>query len=261
MVCTERDCVASLLKSNVSGGYQFIPAIAPYSAGVVAMPGFEIVHATLQTPLPWLAGLNAARRYLEDRKLTCRNLCAVELRCPQPYPLQGFVEFNDLYRKLLLDWDMMVDGVNPVARTNVSPVVDPPREASLFAFSYALPSNISRSTFVVAGGGELPDGELSERRIVRVGETSPEALLEKAECVAGIMNSRLEALGGNSDLLTVLDVYTEHPLRPLLEGVLLPRLPAIARRGVRWFFTRPPVIDIEFEMDMRGVVREEVVSL
>jgi hypothetical protein len=104
MVCTERDCVASILKSNVSGGYQFIPAIAPYSAGVVAMPGFEIVHATLQTPLPWLAGLNAARRYLEDRKLTCRNLCAVELRCPKPYPLQGFVEFNDLYRKLLLDW-------------------------------------------------------------------------------------------------------------------------------------------------------------
>jgi hypothetical protein len=46
----------------------------------------------------------------------------------------------------------------------------------------------------------------------------------------------------------------------LLEGVLLSRLPAIARRGVHWFLTRPPVIDIEFEMDMRGVVREEIVS-
>ena len=253
--------MTSLLKSNEWGGYRFLPAIAPYSSGVVAMPGFEIVHATLQTPLPWHDGMNAARQYLESKSRVCRNICAVELRCPKPYPLQGFVEFNDQYRQLLIDWDILVDGINPVARTNVAPVNDPPREPMLHAFSYAQPSNVSRPTFVVAGGGELPDGELVERRIVRVGETSPEALIEKAECVAEIMNSRLAALGGSSELLTVLDVYTAHSLRPLLEGVLLQRLPAIARLGVHWFHSRPPVVDIEFEMDMRGVVREDVVEL
>jgi hypothetical protein len=253
--------VTSLLQLNKQGGYKFLPGIAPYSCGVVALPGFKIVHVTLQMPLPWHAGLNAARRYLEGSGLTCRNLCAVELRCPQPYPLEGFIGFNKEYKQLLDDWNMMVDGLNPVARTNVSPVVNPPSEPMLFAFSYCRPTQVSRLTFVVAGGGELPDGELAERRIVRVGETSPDALIEKAECVAQIMNARLEALGSNSALLTTIDVYTAHSLLPLLEGVLESRLPAIARLGVHWFLSRPPIVDIEFEMDMRGVVREDIVNL
>ncbi len=251
----------SPLQVNQQGGYQFLPGIAPYSCGVVALPGFEIIHVTLQTPLPWHAAMNASRRYLEDSSLTCRNLCAVELRCPQPYPMDGFIGFNKQYKQLLDDWNMMVDGINPVARTNVSPVLNPPSEPMLFAFSYARPSQSSRPTFVVAGGGELPDGELAERRIVRVGETSPDALMEKAECVAEIMNSRLKGLGGNSELLTTIDVYTAHSLLPLLEGVLESRMPAIARLGVHWFHSRPPIVDIEFEMDMRGVVREDVVNL
>ncbi|MDA1229766.1 MAG: RidA family protein [Planctomycetota bacterium] len=253
--------MTSLLKLNEQGGYRFLPGIAPYSSGVVALPGFEIVHATLQTPRPWHVGLNAARRYLETGSLACRNLCAVELRCPQPYAMEGFIGFNKEYKRLLDDWNMMVDGINPVARTNVSPVVNPPTEPLLYAFSYSRLSQISRPTFVVAGGGELPDGELAERRIVRVGETSPDALIEKAECVAKIMNSRLRALGGNSELLTTIDVYTAHSLLPLLESVLESGLPAIARLGVNWFHSRPPIVDIEFEMDMRGVVREDTVDL
>ncbi|MEZ6128725.1 MAG: hypothetical protein R3C59_08585 [Planctomycetaceae bacterium] len=253
--------MTGLLKTNQAGGYRFLPAIAPYSAGVVALPGFEIVHATLQSPRPWQAGLNAAGQNLEQIGLTCRNICAVELRCPTPYPLQGFVDFNNLYRQLLKNWDMMVDGINPVARTNVSPVTDPPSEPMLHAFSYTRPSQLSRPTFVVAGGGELPDGELAERRIVRVGETGDDALLEKAACVVQIMNSRLAALGSCSELLTAIDVYTAHALRPLLEHVLQPHLSAISRLGVHWYHSRPPTVDIEFEMDMRGVVHEVVVDL
>ena len=93
------------------------------------------------------------------------------------------------------------------------------------------------------------------------GETSPEALLEKAKCVAEIMTSRLDNLGGHPDLLSTIDVYTVHSLRPLLEEVLLSKIPAVARLGVHWYFTRPPIVDIEFEMDMRGVLREEIVEL
>lgn len=251
----------SPLHVNPEGGYQFLPGISPYSCGVVALPGFEIVHVTLQTALPWHDAMQAARRFLEANKLTCRNLCAVELRCPQPYPMEGFIEFNKEYKQLLDNWNMMVDGINPVARTNVSPVVNPPTEPLLYAFSYARPSQISRPTFVVAGGGELPDGELAERRIVRVGETSPDALLDKAECVAEIMNSRLAALGGNDHLLTAIDVYTAHSLRPLLEEVLISRIPATTRIGVHWYYTRPPIIDIEFEMDIRGVMTDVIVDL
>ena len=38
------------------GGYRFLPGIEPYSSGVVAMPGHEIVHATLQSTLPYREG-------------------------------------------------------------------------------------------------------------------------------------------------------------------------------------------------------------
>jgi len=261
MVSAERNDVTSLLKSNEAGGYRFLPAIAPYSAGVVAMPGFEIVHATLQSPLRWHDGLAAARRYLKGTGLTCHNICGVELRCPEPYSLQGFVDFNDVYRGLLKDWNMMIDGTNPVARTNVAPMVNPPSEPMLFAFSYTRPSQVSRSTFVVAGGGELPDGELAERRIVRAGETSENALLDKAKCVSEIMNGRLKSLGGSSELLTTIDAYTAHPMHPLLERVLLSELPAISHMGVHWYCSRPPIVDIEFEMDMRGIVHEVVLDL
>ncbi|MEZ6059546.1 MAG: hypothetical protein R3C19_04205 [Planctomycetaceae bacterium] len=253
--------MADVLKSNERGGYRFLPGIAPYSCGVSAMPGFEIVHVTLQNPRPWHDGLVAAFGYLASNHLGDHSLCAVELRCPMPYSLQGFVDFNNDYRQLLIERDMMVDGVNPVARTNVAPVADPPAQPVLFAFSYARSSSVTRPTFVVAGGGELPDGELSERRIVRVGETSPDAMIEKTECVAQIMNSRMAALGGTSELLTAIDVYTAHSLRPLLDDVLLSKLPATRSRGVHWFYTRPPIVDIEFEMDMRGVVHEKIVDL
>ncbi|MCA9066117.1 MAG: hypothetical protein KDA96_23780, partial [Planctomycetaceae bacterium] len=158
---------------NRRGGYQFLPAIAPYSSGVVALEGYEIVHVSFQMPPGWRIGMQTARQYVESLGLSQHHLCAFELRCPQPFTLQGFVEFNHQYRAVLKEWDMMVDGINPVARTNVAPVVAPPAETTVAAFSYSRPADIARTTFVVAGGGELPDGELAERRIVRVGETSP----------------------------------------------------------------------------------------
>jgi hypothetical protein len=38
-------------------------------------------------------------------------------------------------------------------------------------------------------------------------------------------------------------------------------IPSAASVGLHWFYTRPPILDIEFEMDVRGVVREIVIDL
>ena len=46
------------------GGYRFLPGIEPYSSGVVAMPGHEIVHATLQAALPYREGFALIERHL-----------------------------------------------------------------------------------------------------------------------------------------------------------------------------------------------------
>ena len=42
-----------------------------------------------------------------------------------------------------------MDGINPVARTNVAPAVNPAPEPALYGFSYTVRSNAKRKTFVV----------------------------------------------------------------------------------------------------------------
>lgn len=253
--------MGSRLILNTRGGYQFLPGIAPYSSGVISAPGHQLVHATLKKPLPWNTGLPAVRKYLENSGFSRFNLCGVELRCPAPHAMSGFIEFNRGYRDLLEEWDMLVDGQNPLARTNVSPVVSPPGETVLHGFSYSAPSELKETTFVVAGGGELPHRDLDDKHIVRFGETSEDALLEKARCVIEIMKIRLRQLKADEHTLSTIDVYTVHPIHRILNDVVIPEITAAARIGVHWYDTRPPVQNIEFEMDMRGVQTEVVVDL
>ena len=94
--------------------------------------------------------------------------------------------------------------------------------------------------------------------IVRKGETSPDAMKEKARFVMNIMGERLRGLGGDWSRVTVLDVYTAHPIHSFLMDELLNPAGPAAIHGVRWFPSRPPVEGLEFELDMRGVGKELV---
>lgn len=253
--------MSSSLVPHPSGSYSYLPGIAPYSSGVVASPNFEIVHVTLQHSVEWRAGMLAARSWLEARGLECQALCGVELRCPEPHSLGSFSSFNVDYRALLEEWDMLVEGDNPVARTNVSPVVHAPAETQLHGFSFVQAGANAGATFVVAGGGELPHRDLERKHIVRVAETSTEAMLEKAQCVLRIMRHRLDHLNEANAPLSTIDVYTAHPLHAILAEAVVPALPEAATKGIHWHYARPPVLEIEFEMDMRGVQQELAIDL
>ena len=251
----------SPLIDNFNGGYSFMSGIEPYSCGAIAMSGWEVVHVTLANSMPWHAGLHAIRGFLQQHELEPYSLCGVELRCPAPHTIEGFIEFNQRYRAVLEEWGLMVGSENPVARTNVAPLHDPPAETVLFGFSYTRPSDLNVATYVIAGGGELREGALSEENIVRTGETGPGAMLEKAARVVEIMQQRLEKLSADPALLSAIDVYTVHPLRDSLEHVVFKGIPVAKQRGIHWEVSRPPVENIEFEMDMRGVRQELVVEL
>ncbi|MFO0952059.1 MAG: hypothetical protein U0835_13115 [Isosphaeraceae bacterium] len=239
------------------GGYRFLPGIAPYSCGVVSAPGFEIVHVTLERPVPWRAGFDLIDRHLQSERRPRAAFCAAELRSPRPFTFEGFAAFNGGYARVLEEWGLFVGGVNPVARTNVAPVVFPPAEPCLYAFSYTRPCGRDLPpTFVVAGAGELPEGVLSADAIVRAGDVSPEGVAAKAEFVMGLMESRLHGLGVGWPAVTAMDVYTIHPIDRLLPGILFGRAGEAAVHGVRWFYTRPPIEEIEYEMDVRGVRTE-----
>jgi len=245
------------LTAHPAGRYRFLAGVEAFSAGVVAEPGHEIVHATLQAPVPYRDGFALIERHLAERGRPRQALCAIELRSPAPFTFEGFAEFNRGYRAILEDWKIPVDGVNPVARTNVAPVVGPPPEPSLYAFSYTVSSTAEGApTFVVAGSGELREGARGPEGIVRRGDTSPAAMAEKAAHVMATQASRLAALGGTWAQVTAVDVYTALPIHGFLASGILERVGPAAIHGVTWHLSRPPIQGLEYEMDMRGVRQE-----
>lgn len=242
------------LVDHPEGNYRFLPGIAPYSCGVVSADGYEIVHVVLQKPVPWRAGFDCVAALLASEGRPKAALCAMELRSPAPFSFPGFAAFNAEYAAVLKDWGVFVNGVNPVARTNVAPIVQPPHEPVLYGFSYTRPSaNSLPPTFVVAGAGELPEGILAAESIIARGDISPSGLQKKATFVMDLMEARLFGLGAGWARVNAIDVYTVHSMNELLPQCVLNRAGPAAVHGIRWHLTRPPIEEIEYEMDLRGV--------
>jgi len=251
-----------MLISHPTAGYAFLRGIAPYSGGVVALAGHEIVHARFRGPVPLARGFERVKAHLESQQRPLQALCGMELRSPKPFTFAGFNEFNAGYIGVLKEWGIFLDGgANPVARTNVAPEIVPPAEPCLFGFSYTVPSSApGPRTFVVAGGGELPEGSLKPEDVVRRGETSLEALAEKARFVMGLMTGRIQGLGVTWDAATVTEIYTVYPTCSYLADVIAKPMGMGQWHGMLWHYSRPPIVSIEYEMDVRGVRRELVLE-
>ncbi len=240
------------------GGYRYIPAVFQYSSGIAAEPGFEIERVRFHRPVPLAEAFAAVASHLGAIGRPTTAFAQCELRSPDPFDDQGFIDFNTGYVKTLERWGLYKDGVNPVARTNVCPMYDKPGTPSMFAFSYTVPAaRNGRPSFQLAGGGDARGGSAPYReRIVAYGDTSPEGLREKVVFVIEEMERRLAALGvGWSDAVST-QLYTVQNIGHLVG-------PELARRGcgaggLVWNYTRPPVMGLEYEMDVRGAVREIV---
>ena len=134
---------------------------------------------------------------------------------------------------------------------------DIPDQVSMLAFSYTVPASGSRRTFTLAGGGDARGGSAPyHERVVRFGDTSPEALREKVVFVIEEMQARLKALGFSWQDAVSTQAYTVQNIGHLI-GEELGRRGAMAG-GLVWYYVKPPVIGLEFEMDVRGYARELV---
>jgi hypothetical protein len=240
------------LLNNDRGAYRFLTGIPPYSSGVIPIDGYEIVHLTLQNPIPYRDGFAMIEQHLGRLGRPKQALCAIALRCPEPMSFDGFAGFNADYRAILQDWDLLVDGHNPVARTNVAPAISPPTETLLYGFAYTIDGG-APGTFVVAGAGDLNDQGLVNRRIVRAGETSADALREKAATVMERMDDRIQGLGVAWSSVTRANIYTIHPIHDLLVDSVLTPMAEAAVHGAHWHYAEPPISGLAFEMDVRGV--------
>lgn len=237
-------------------GYRYLRGVFQYSAGVAAEPGFQIERVRFPRLVPLAEGLRAVETHLQGIQRPIVALCACELRSPAPFTEEGFTAFNRAYVGALERWGILHGEANPVARSNVCPEVDPPPCPSLYAFSYTVPAHPrARPTFHIAGSGEAPEGKDNYRdHIICHGDTSAAGLRDKARYVLGEMERRMAALGFDWADATGTQLYTVHDAYPVLRDDIVPR--GAAPGGLTWHFARPPVVGLDFEMDVRGVARE-----
>jgi len=241
-----------------AGGYRYLKGVFQYSAGVAAEPGFEIERARFLRPVPLEEGFRAIAAHLTAVERPLTGLCACELRSPAPFTEEAFTAFNRTYVGTLERWGLFREEANPVARSNVCPDIDPPHTPSVYAFAYTVPARAStHPNFLIAGSGEVPEGNHNYRdHIIRPGDTSPAGLREKARFVLGEMERRMRALGVGWVDATATHLYTVHNVFPILADEIVRR--GATPSGLTWHFARPPVVGLDFEMDVRGIARESV---
>ncbi len=264
----------STIHNSVGGDYAFLEGGLPFSAGVIAVPGFEIVRARFARVLPIAEGFEAIAAHLRERHRPLTALCAAELRSPAPFTVGGFDSFNAGYVAELERWGLLRGKLNAVARSNVCPVYDPPAEPGFHAFCYTVPSGASQAgflttsdhavdapgprCFVIAGFAEWAMGTPFPQGVVAYADTSPAGLARKAAFVLDGLARNTSALGGDWNATTAVQVYTAHEIGSMVPSLFAPR--GLARLGLHWHPCRPPVEGLDFEIDVRCVRREIVID-
>ena len=241
-----------------AGNYRFIPAVFQYSSGAAAETGFEIERVRFDRLVPLAEGFAQIAKYIQAVGRPLTSFCACELRSPAAFTDEGFRAFNLHYVKTLAEWGIYDGTTNPVARSNVCPEIDPPAEPSFYAFSFTRPGQTPSPSFVIAGSAEAREGAGSyAERIVRYRDLSPDGVRDKVRFTTSAMEQRLAAFGFGWKDTTGVQAYSIRDFHPVLADELVRR--GAARSGLTWHFARPPVIDLEYEMDCRRVLREVVI--
>lgn len=242
------------------GQYRYLPGGFQYCAAVQAMPGFRIERAALERPIPLLQGFECIEKHLQRMGRPLTALCAVELRSPAPMAEPEFIAFNRVYVRTLERWGLYRDEINPVARCNLIPELNAPAEPSLFAFSYTVPAEVARvSDFVTSGAAECPDRPNYSETIVRLGETTPDALRDKLRFALGDLESRLTDLGLKWSDVAQTRLYSVHDLHHLVGSEMASR--GALGGGLGWHWVRPPIHNIEIEIDARRVSIERLLPI
>jgi hypothetical protein len=241
-----------------AGNYRFIPGVFQYSGGASASPGYEVERVRFDKMPPLAEGFALIAKYIQAAGRPLTAFCACELRSPAAFTDDGFRAFNQHYVKTLAEWGLFDGTTNPVARSNVCPEIDPPSEPSFYAFSFTRPSQNTMPSFVVSGSGEAREGGATyAERTVRYRDVSAAGFSEKVSFVVGAMEHRMGELGFGWKDATAVQTYTVHDFHAVFAEALVRR--GAARSGLTWHFARPPVIDLEYEMDCRRVLREIVI--
>ena len=237
-----------------------MPGPFQYSGGVSAKTGFSLERVRFSTPLPIAAGFEFIENYLKDIGRPLTAFAACEMRSPAPFTEVEFIAFNRVYVGTLEHWGIFSNDNNPVARSNVCPELHPPSEPCFEAFTYTVQSDRpnNQPSFVISGSGEAIEGASSyEGNIVRLGDTSTDGMRAKADHVLDEMERRMKILNVSWQYATTTQVYTVYDFHPFLAKNIVKR--GAAPAGLTWYYARPPVIGLDFEIDLRGIALERTI--
>lgn len=229
--------------------FSYIPAISAYSSGVVPSLGYCLVGLRFNEPLNFLSALNYLYDYLPRVDLDPFNIVSFEFRCPQPFSFAGFDDFNTVYFNELGRRKLLIGEINPIARTNVSPLLTELSEPVLFGSHVLKETSQLNNDFVVAGSGEVK-GPLDPGNIIARADLSQRGLEEKVNFVLEEMLNRLLTLKEKYIEPTEINVYTVHHI-PNLIDIINDHLPGLAKSCVHLWKCAPPILEVEFEMDLR----------
>jgi hypothetical protein len=231
---------------NQAGSYRFIAAPGrPFSGGIVADPGFDLVHATFERPLPLAEGLAAAARHVSEASRPVQAIGGFELRIPAPFSPEDFEVFNRAYVESLEAMGLVADGLMPAARTNVAAVVAGVSEPSLYAVTYTVPGDRGGPAFLISG----------------VPEEKPADLEEMLDSMMRVISSRMAELGVAWEGATAIQLYGVEVVQGLVADHVLRQLGPSAVHGIHWFPSLPPIEGLSLEIDVRSAGKELVLPL
>jgi hypothetical protein len=246
---------------NEHGGYRYLPSLRFASGGVASLPGMAIERAALTAPLALGDAFAVIRHHLESAQRPLGALCGIELRSPSQITMDAFRRFNDDYLAHLDAWGLLREGVPPLTRTNVAPFANAPAEPSVVAFSYTVPEQRPTPSFVISGVAEVATGKRYPEDIVRPGETSVDALTEKARSIVEDVAAIVTALGGAWDDASSVHLYSQHEVAFALVRTVLADLGIVPAHGIIWHDAAPPVDGLALEVDVRAYAREHALHV
>ena len=231
---------------NTAGNYSFLGAQGrPFSGGAAADPGWDLVHAVFERPLPLDKALKAAARHLREVSRPVQAIAGFELRVPAPLTTSGFDEFNRGYVERLTSMGLVVDGMLPAARTNVAASVGGVSEPSVYAMHYTAHGTRRRPAFVMSGVPEEKPGDI-------------ESMLAS---MMRVLTERMSELGVSWEDATKIQLYGIDEVQGQLVPHVLRQLGPAAVHGIHWFPSLPPIEGLKLEIDVRSAGTELILPI
>ena len=209
----------------------------------MADPGFDLVHATFERPLPLDKGLEAAARHLREASRPVQAIAGFELRVATPFTTSGFDEFNRGYVERLKSMGLVVDGLFPATRSNLAGGLAAVSEPSVYGMHYTVPGGRGRPAYVMSG----------------VPEEKPADAVSMLESMMQALSSRMAELGARWEDATRIQLYGVDDVQGLLVEHVLRQLGPAAVHGIHWVPSRPPIEGLNLEIDVRAAGAELVI--